>query len=93
MNLKELFKGILVALFTVAGSLFLYLEYFSEYGLQQTWSFIRQGNLEGSILSLAAIPNLFVFFIFLRKRQDDRARGVLLVTILMALTTLVLKVF
>jgi hypothetical protein len=41
---------------------------------------------------LAAVSNLFVFFVFIKKKQDNRAKGVLLATILIALTTLVLKI-
>jgi hypothetical protein len=40
-------------------------------------------------LGLSAIPNLFVFFIFLKKKQDYRARGVILACILIALGILV----
>jgi hypothetical protein len=54
---------------------------------------IQEGDLYGKILSLAAIPNLFVFFIFIRKKQDNRAKGVLMTTIIIALTTLILKFF
>ena len=54
---------------------------------------IQEGGLHGKILALAAIPNLFVFFIFIRKKQDNRAKGVLFTTILIALTTLILKFF
>jgi hypothetical protein len=44
-------------------------------------------------LSLAAIPNLVVFFIYIKKKQDNSAKGVLLATILISLTTFVLKFF
>ena len=54
---------------------------------------IADGNLYGKVLSIAAIPNLFVFFIFLKKNQDNRAKGVVLATILIAFTTLILKFF
>ncbi len=54
---------------------------------------IQQGDLYGKVLSIAAIPNLFVFFIFIKKKQDNRAKGVLMATILIALTTLILKFF
>ncbi len=54
---------------------------------------IGEGDLYGKVLSLAAIPNLFVFFIFIKKKQDNRAKGVLIATILTALTTLIIKFF
>jgi hypothetical protein len=88
---KEIFIGILVSLFATFGGIFLYLEYISHFGFYETLEMIKEGNLHGKVLSLAAIPNLFVFFVFIKKKQDNRAKGVLAATILIALTTLVLK--
>ena len=90
---KEVLIGALVALFTTASGVFLYAEYFSRFGFYETLQMIKEGHLYGKLLSLAAIPNLFVFFIFIKKKQDNRAKGVLFVTILIALTTLILKFF
>jgi hypothetical protein len=90
---KDILIGALISLFATAGGIFLYLEYFSKYNLNETFRMIQEGGLLGKILSLAAIPNLFVFFIFIRKKQDNRAKGVLFFTILIALTTLILKFF
>ncbi|MEE9407148.1 MAG: hypothetical protein V3V28_03635 [Polaribacter sp.] len=90
---KNILVGILVSLFATFGGVFLYLEYISRYGFYETLEMIQQGDLYGKVLSIAAIPNLFVFFIFIKKKQDNRAKGVLMATILIALTTLILKFF
>ncbi|PQB09004.1 hypothetical protein BST83_01240 [Polaribacter filamentus] len=90
---KDILIGALISLFATAAGIFLYLEYFSKNNLNETFRMIQEGGLLGKILSLAAIPNLFVFFIFIRKKQDNRAKGVLFITILIALTTLILKFF
>lgn len=45
----------------------------------------------GKLISLGAILNLLAFFVFIRKRQDYRARGVLLITVLIAVFTFVIK--
>lgn len=90
---KNILIGVLVSLFATFGGIFLYLEYVSKFGFYETLQMIKEGKLWGKVLSLAAVPNLFVFFIFLKKKQDQRAKGVLLTTILIALTTLVLKFF
>ncbi|PKQ43882.1 hypothetical protein [Confluentibacter flavum] len=45
----------------------------------------------GKLISLGAILNLIAFFIFIRKKQDYRARGVILITILVAIFTFVFK--
>ena len=90
---KHILIGFFVALFATFGGLFLYIEYFSQYDFYETLYFIKQGDLFGKVITLAAIPNLFVFFIFIKKKEDYKARGVLLATILLALFTLVLKFF
>ena len=90
---KDVLIGVLISLFATFGGVFLYLEYFSRYEFYETIDLIKEGRLYGKVLSLAAIPNLFVFFIFIKKKQDYKAKGVLLATILIAFTTLVLKFF
>ena len=88
---KDILIGILISLFATAAGCFLYVEYFSKFGFNETIQMIEDGDLYGKILSIAAIPNLFVFFIFIKKKQDHKAKGVLLSTIVIALTTLILK--
>ena len=88
---KEIAIGFLISVIATASGIFLYLEFFSKYGFYQTLQMIKEGNLYGPVISLAALPNLFVFFIFIKKKQDYRARGVLMATILTALLTFVLK--
>jgi Na+-driven multidrug efflux pump len=90
---KHILIGVLVSLFATFGGIFLYLEYISKFGFYETLDLIKQGKLYSKVLSLAAIPNLFVFFIFIKKKQDNKAKGVLLATILIAFTTLILKFF
>ena len=88
---KDILIGVLVSLFATAAGCFLYIEYFSKFSFNETLQLIEDGNLYGKILSIAAIPNLFVFFIYIKKKQDNRAKGVLMTTIFIALTTLILK--
>ena len=90
---NTILKGILVSLFATFGGVFLYLEYISRFGFYETIDLINEGKLYGKVLSLAAIHNLVVFFIYIKKKQDNSAKGVLLATILIALTTFVLKFF
>ncbi len=45
----------------------------------------------GKLISLGAILNLITFFIFIKKKQDYRARGVLIITIFVAVFTFVFK--
>lgn len=45
----------------------------------------------GKLMSLGAILNLIVFFLFITKRKDHKARGVLIATVLVALLTFIIK--
>lgn len=45
----------------------------------------------GKLISLGAILNLVVFFVFIKKKQDYRARGVLLATVLIAVFTFIIN--
>lgn len=94
MNIKkEIAIGFLVSLFATACGLFLYLQYVSESTISETLLAIKEGGVLGIAIAIAAIPNLFVFFVFLKKRQEYRARGVLIATIITAIFTFLLKFF
>jgi len=88
---KDFIIGFLIALFATFGGAFLYLEYFAAFSFDISLELIRDRSLHGKLLALAAIPNLFVFFVFIKKKQDVRAKGVLFATIMIALTTLIFK--
>ncbi len=45
----------------------------------------------GKLVSLGAILNLVAFFVFIKKKQDYRARGVLLATVIIAVSTFLFK--
>jgi len=92
MNRRDIIIGLIVGLVTNIIGLFI-----ASYFLGKGESFINvleTANAQGflsKLISLGAILNLITFFYFLRKKQDTRARGVLIATILIAILTLVFK--
>lgn len=88
---KEVLIGFLVAIFATLSGIYLYVELFSEFDFITTWEMIQDGDLYGQIITLGAVANIFVFFVYLKKNQENRAKGVLLATILTALVTLFTK--
>jgi hypothetical protein len=46
----------------------------------------------GKLISIGAVLNLIAFFIFIKRKQDYRARGVLLATIFVAIFTFILMI-
>jgi len=90
---KELLIGFVVALIATSFGCFIFIEFFSNFDFYKSLDLIKEGNLEGRILVLGAIANFFVFFVFLKKKQIYRARGVLMETFLIALIVLFLTLF
>ena len=91
---KEIFIGMLVGLIANIIGLFLAANLL---GKGDDFTVVieaasREGFL-GKLISLGAILNLIAFFVFIRKKQDYRARGVLLITVFIAVFTFVFKLF
>ena len=90
---KEVFIGLVIGLIAnVAGS-YLYIYFFSDYSLEETIKNALIQDVFGNIIALGAILNLFIFFIFLKKNQFYRARGVVLATVVAAIVILVTKFY
>lgn len=94
MNKKqELGIGFVVGVIANTIGTLLYILLFSDIGIVETFeAAVKQGHV-GSLLALGAILNLIAFFGFLKIRRDQRAKGVLIATILTAMLILYYKVF
>ncbi|CAM3464815.1 hypothetical protein ZORO111903_01225 [Zobellia roscoffensis] len=94
MNVKkELVIGFIVGIIANTIGTLLYILLFSEFGIAETFqAAVQQGHI-GSLLALGAILNLIAFFGFLRIRRDNRAKGVLIATLITALAILYYKIF
>lgn len=93
MNKKEVVIGFVVGLIANAIGTLLYILLFSDYGIKETYvASVQQGHV-GSLLALGAVLNLVAFFGFLKMHRDERARGVLIATVLTALVIVYYKVF
>ncbi|MDX1278182.1 hypothetical protein [Oceanihabitans sediminis] len=92
MTKKDIIIGFIVGVITNIIGLFIATKVLGKGG-----SFIaalETAKLEGflnQLISLGAILNLIAFFYFLKKRQDNRAKGVLIATIIVALLTFAFK--
>ena len=90
---KEILIGFIIGIIAnIAGS-YLYIFFFSRYDLETTLRNSQDYGIIGSLIALGAILNLFVFFIFLKKKQYYRARGVVLATVLAAILILISKFY
>ncbi|MDD5570750.1 MAG: hypothetical protein PHD97_06280 [Bacteroidales bacterium] len=67
--------------------------YFGEYkgmGVCEFFSLMKGMNIFTKVLSLCVVPNLGLFFIFIRKNFLFSARGVLFATLIYALIVFIL---
>ncbi|MEZ4797929.1 MAG: hypothetical protein R2785_12265 [Flavobacteriaceae bacterium] len=89
---KEVLIGLLVGLLANALGLFLSATFLGNG--DDFVTVLKSASAEGflgKLISLGAVLNLVAFFIFIKKRQDYRARGVLLATVLVAVFTFLLN--
>ena len=91
---KDIFIGIFVGL--IANAIGLIVAATLLGGGDDFTTVIKNASTEGflgKLISLGAVLNLIAFFIFIKKKQDYRARGVLLITVFIAVFTFVFKLF
>lgn len=91
---KEILIGFVVGVIATLAGMYFYSMYsasVSNLTIESTWKVMREQGKLGGVISIGAILNLAAFFIFLKRKQDLRAKGVLLATILTALIILGLK--
>ena len=91
---KEIFIGFFVGL--LANSIGLILVTFILGNGESINVVIKQSIAEGifgKLVTIGAILNLVAFFIFIKKKQDYRARGVILATVLVAISTFLINLF
>lgn len=81
---KQVLTGVLVGLLATAITFYLSLEFIFKGSFAEAYQVVKQKKILGVMLSMAAIPNLFAFFMFIKQKQDYKARGVLLATLIIA---------
>lgn len=84
--------GLFVGLMLPAAVLLLFFAWKGE-GIGLFGFFIRQqqNRLLSPLLSLAVLPNLGIFWIFIKRNQYMQARGVIFATLLLAICVILLK--
>ena len=73
--------------------MYIYLEYIMPDSFESSWKWMIVQHFESTIISLGAIPNLLLFFVFIKRREDYKARGVLLGVIITAFVVMGFKFF
>lgn len=89
---KEILIGFIVGIIANTLGTLLYILIFSDLSIAETFEAAVNQEHVGSLLALGAILNLVAFFGFLKIKRDNRAKGVLIATILTAFLILYYKV-
>jgi len=89
---KDVIIGFLIGLLANIIGIAIYIFLFSKEGFINTIQTAINFSFIGKLVSLGAILNLIVFFILIKKNEDNKARGVLMATLLAAIIVIVNKI-
>ena len=86
-----LWHGLIPALVLPALTLLIFWLLKSDRSFVEFLEKFQQMNMLSKVVSLSAIPNLLLFFIFIWTNRNFSARGVIFSTLLLALVMVILK--
>lgn len=86
--------GIILGLLTIAVVLFFfYLSQFQAYPFSEYFDkVIHNKKILAPMISLAGVPNLVLFFLFLNKNKYQTARGLIIATFILVILVILAKV-
>jgi hypothetical protein len=88
---KDIGIGILIGLACTLAGMYLYIAIFTDYDLLYAVSMAYQDQFLGGLIAIGAAANFLPFFVYLKKNEIYRARGVLIFCIVLAFVILILK--
>jgi hypothetical protein len=88
---NSLLTGLIPALVLPALTLLAFWLIKSDRGFVDFLQHFQQMDMLSKVVSLAAIPNLLLFFLFIWTNRNFSARGVIFSTLLLAFVMLILK--
>lgn len=88
MKKTDFLIGFTAAIVATFIGIFLFLELFTDYGFIKGLGIMKSFGYIGNVIKLGAILNLILFLFFIKLKKDNMAKGVLLATIILAITTL-----
>ncbi|MEH6535168.1 MAG: hypothetical protein V7719_02155 [Psychroserpens sp.] len=92
MKNKNIIIGIVTGLLASAIGLLLVLLLFGKgNSLNDSLQIALSQGVFTKLVSMGAILNLGAFFLFLRRKEDARAQGVLIATVIVAIITLIIR--
>ena len=90
---REVFTGLITGLATNLLGMLLYILIFSELGIVESLTAAAENDFLGTLILAGAVLNFLPFFLFLNRKKIYRARGVMLASLLAALSLVFLKIY
>ncbi|MBT8318775.1 MAG: hypothetical protein KJP01_01435 [Gramella sp.] len=88
---QNIFTGFLTGIAANIAGVLLYITLLSEVDIDTTLKNAVANDYIGKIVALGAVLNFLPFFVFLKKKQNYHARGVLLATVSVAVAIAIYK--
>ena len=90
---KDFKKGTFAGLLAPIVAYVVYVAFYLEVDVEQTFHAIVKMNKLSHVISLSVLINLLLFFMNLKTKRDDMAKGILFATLIYAFIVLGLKLF
>jgi hypothetical protein len=88
---NTLLTGLVLALILPALTLLGFWIIKSDLGFVDFLAYFQKMKMLSNVVSLTAIPNLLLFFVFIWTKRNFSARGVIFATLILAFVMLILK--
>ncbi|SDS02174.1 hypothetical protein [Christiangramia echinicola] len=88
---QNIFTGFLTGIAANIAGVMLYISLLSNADIDATLKDAVANDYLGKIIALGAVLNFLPFFVFLKKKQNYHARGVLLATVSIAVAVAIYK--
>jgi hypothetical protein len=88
MKKTDLLIGFLIGILAAFIGAFLFLRLFTELRTFADLQIAKEEGILGKVMTLGAILNLLLFFLLLKFKKELMARGIVLATIILAITTI-----
>lgn len=90
---KNIIIGFVLSILATIAGIYVYLELISQVSVEKTWQSILQNGMLSTVIALGSIPNLLLFFVFIKRKEEYKARGVMLGVIVAALAVFWFRFF
>ena len=90
MKKTDLLIGFFIGIIAIFIGSYLFVKTQTDYDLISDFKILKNEGLLGKIFALGAVLNISIFFVLLKKNKELMARGIVMATLILAITTIFL---